>query len=76
MAEIHDLPTHAFCPSCGIQLPYFMLARHMAAMHPAQASHGTGAEADVLSAYDALHPNSASAKFAELVRQAAERGAK
>jgi hypothetical protein len=58
------------CPHCGIQLPPFLLRRHMQVMHPA------GAEADVLSTYDAIHPNSASAKFAELVREAAARGAK
>jgi hypothetical protein len=68
--DYDDPPLYVPCSHCAALLPPFLLARHMAAMHPA------GAEADVLSTYDAMHPNSASAKFAELVREAAERGAK
>jgi hypothetical protein len=58
------------CPTCGMPILPFLMRRHMAAMHP------VGAEADVLSTYDATHPNSASAKFAALIREAAARGAK
>jgi hypothetical protein len=58
------------CWRCGIQLPAFLLRRHMQVMHPA------GAEGDVLSTYAVTHPNSASARFAALIREAAERGAK
>jgi hypothetical protein len=62
----HD-PPRLECPHCGGSIAARNYESHVLGCHAAD---------DLLSTYAVTHPNSASARFAALIREAAERGAK
>jgi hypothetical protein len=62
----HD-PPRLECPRCGGSIAARNYESHVLGCHAAD---------DLLSTYDRMNPNSASARFAELIREAAAKGAK